>query len=54
MWEKIDAETSRMRVPGGWLVRSKMFAGNNSGPGVSVCVHVVFIPDNKHDWEFEV
>ena len=53
MWEKIDAETSRMWVPGGWLVRSKMYAGNDSGPGVSVCVHVIFVSDIGHDWEFE-
>jgi hypothetical protein len=45
MWETIDKETQRMRVPNGWIVRSR------SHWGESISIHQVFVPDSLHAWE---
>ena len=43
-WEDIDDQTDRLKVLGGWIVRSWM-----SGRSV----HQVFISDEYHDWKLE-
>ncbi len=51
MWEEIDYDqgdsTARMRVPGGWLVRTVI--GHLESPAV----HMIFFPDPHHDWVVE-
>lgn len=44
-WESIDAQTERLRVPGGWIVRTSVFTY------FGVAVHQIFIADNEHIWE---
>jgi hypothetical protein len=40
-WQLIGEFTHRMRVPGGWVIRSVIAAQRNA----AVSVHQVFIPD---------
>jgi len=47
MWEKFDKHTDRLRVPGGWIVRSLKVYGDGCS------VHQVFIEDKNHTWELE-
>jgi hypothetical protein len=59
MWEEIKqtnergfvggsyAVSERMKVPGGWIVRSRMY--NSHG----VSVHQIFVPDPNHSWKLE-
>lgn len=44
MWEIIDNSSSRLQVPGGWIVKS--WKSDCSG----VSVHQVFVPDANHEW----
>jgi hypothetical protein len=48
MWEKIDGETSRMKVPNGWIVRSIQFYF-----GAAVSLHQIFIVDPGHQWKLD-
>lgn len=41
-WESVDETLERLKVPGGWLVRTYM---NNNG------VSITFYPDPKHKWK---
>lgn len=41
-WEKIDSSSDRLKVYGGWIVRSKTATGG---------IHQVFITDLSHSWE---
>ena len=47
MWEKIDKQTERLKVPGGWIVRSKFTEIFN---GCAVSVHQIFVIDPDHSW----
>lgn len=44
MWEEIDEDTARLKVPNGWIVK---------------CFHwrtgivVIFVEDSEHTWEFK-
>ena len=42
-WENIDEDTDRLKVPGGWIVRSWVMRS----------VHQVFISDPGHTWTLE-
>ena len=44
MWERIDADTDRMKVPGGWIVRSRYWMHSGCG------IHQIFISDVEHTW----
>lgn len=46
-FETIDNYTSRLRVFGGWIVRTY----SNSYSGCSI--HTLFLPDKVHDWNLE-
>ena len=46
IWESLDKFTARLKVPGGWIVRSRYVRING---GASV--HQIFIADQNHDWE---
>ena len=43
MWEYIGKYTDRIRVPGGWLVRST----SNNG----TCVVLLFVKDQDNIWQ---
>jgi hypothetical protein len=40
-WEKIDEETSRLAVFGGWLMKFEFKKGT----------HIVKVDDKDHDWQ---
>lgn len=40
-WERIDQQTERAKVIGGWIVWS--FGSGDNGS-------MVFVPDPKHEW----
>lgn len=44
-WIKLDSYTDKMKVPGGWIIRSSY----HSSSGVSI--HQIFINDPEHSWE---
>ena len=45
-WERIDNHTDRLKVPGGWVVRSSL-----SGPmPQGAAVHQLFVNDHEHRW----
>jgi len=48
-WEKLDNNTCRLQVPGGWIVRTFESRGYNAGG----CVHQIFIEDKNHIWVIE-
>ncbi len=47
-WEDITGATDRLKIFGGWIVRTK---SNYSGS--SYFVAMVFVPDAKHEWVLE-
>lgn len=57
MWEKVSKdtdpngmiETDRMKVPGGWIVRSVRTYSTIGGGGCSV--HQLMVPDAEHSWQ---
>jgi len=45
-WEEIDDSTDRLKVPGGWIVRSY-------ATGIDAkTIHQVFVEDSGHTWVF--
>lgn len=50
-WEEIDKLTHRLKVPGGWLVRSIYSVSYAYGAGCSV--HTVFVEEVGHNWVLE-
>lgn len=57
-WELVNKETypelggestERLRVPGGWLVRTGLSLTNRRGLGTGVAL--CFLPDPEHEWE---
>jgi hypothetical protein len=49
-WELIDDYSDRLKVPGGWIVRSWIRDRWMDSPSVSV--HQVFVADPSHEWKF--
>lgn len=47
-WEQIDQNTWRMRVTGGWIVKSVYHYVYQS-----VSIHQVYVPDGGHLWTVE-
>lgn len=56
IWEDVDGArsesqrrpvTERMKVPGGWVIRSTITRGSEDG---GVCTHQIFIEDPGHTW----
>jgi sugar/nucleoside kinase (ribokinase family) len=39
-WERVAEDTDRLPVPGGWLYRTKQYAGAGGGYNVALC----FVP----------
>lgn len=55
-WEKVDALTSRMSVPGGWLVRSLAKSSWSSPHGsvsTSISISTCFVPDPGQLWSLD-
>lgn len=46
-WEKVDENTVRTKVIGGWLVHT-MATLNGKNPTISASM--VFVPDRDHEW----
>lgn len=51
-WEKLDNDTRRVKVIGGWIVQTKIF--EEGSRGVMISESSVFIPDAEHKWEIEI
>lgn len=52
MWEKIDSNTSRLKVPNGWIVRTIIDISSGSPNFIhSVSIHQVFVEDEFHEWK---
>jgi hypothetical protein len=49
-WEYIGNFTNRLKVHGGWLLRSAKSVGNETGPGAGCSVCLYFIEDKEHSW----
>jgi hypothetical protein len=52
MWEAVTEgnreKTVRMKIPGGWIVKTTMDKDNIAA---SYAVAMVFVPDPQHDWK---
>jgi hypothetical protein len=48
VWEEVDDNTERLRVPGGWLVRTFIILTHLSTSACSV--HMVFVEDPSNAW----
>jgi len=46
LWEDIDDSSDRLKVPGGWIVRSWISYWNSDGG-----VHQIFVVDVEHQWK---
>ncbi len=56
MWEILadsatDASSHRLKVPGGWIVRT--IVRYYGGTGVNCAVEQTFVSDPNHEWEQE-
>ena len=52
-WEEIGGNSYRLRVFGGWIVKSKSSNTNwikGSGDQTTTSISTVFVPDSKHEW----
>ncbi len=52
-WEPIDDDSDRLKVPGGWIVRSRLYINDNINGLAAASVHQIFIHDIAHEWEIE-
>ena len=55
LWENIDSDTARLKVPGGWLVRYdnevvEIVHGEELQSGYQWRSSMNFVPDPNHDW----
>lgn len=48
-WEKIDDSSDRLRVPGGWIVRSHLEQSWDGGASV----HQLMVFDTHHRWRLD-
>jgi len=47
-WERISETSDRLMVPGGWIVRSRIYTSNGCS------VHQIFIEDLMHEWKIKI
>lgn len=52
-WEPIDDESDRLKVPGGWIVRSWIKIERTAIGIAAASIHQVFIEDPSHSWKLE-
>jgi hypothetical protein len=48
-WETIDETSHRLKVPGGWIIRSYILARVLTG-NVSAAMDMIFVKDPNHEW----
>ena len=61
MWEQLadsasDASSHRLKVPGGWIVRTVVryyHIGGGTGTGAGCAVDQTFVSDPNHEWVLE-
>jgi hypothetical protein len=56
MWEAIpgsNLSSHRLKVPGGWLVRSYKETSYSSGAGHHSVMNTTFVEDAEHNWVLE-
>lgn len=51
MFERIDQFTDRLKVPNGWVLRTKDRTNNLSAAAIGV--HTLFISDPLHEWKLD-
>lgn len=51
IWEDIDDNSDRLKVPNGWIVRSYIHGKRSSN--ISVSIHQIFIEDKFHEWKID-
>lgn len=47
-WEKLDEDTTRAKIIGGWIIYISDHDDETGNP-VGACM--VFIPDTNHEWK---
>ena len=47
-YERVTSNLQRMKVPGGWLVKTHVIS-----IGVADSIAMAFIPDPNYDWKFK-
>jgi len=55
-WERVNFDTKRLMVPGGWLVRTEkyVYEGDNcETPVIGSNVTETFVADPKHEWRLK-
>lgn len=58
VWENIEQrdykrDTARMSVPGGWIVRERVYKEGLGSNADTCAVSLVFIADEDHRWRLE-
>lgn len=53
LWEYIGLQTHRLKVPGGWLIRTFNSVGNSIGPGTGTSVSIIYLKTDEN-WELPV
>ena len=50
-WEELDNYTERLKVIGGWIIKSENSLYENGKWALSESM--VFVPDPNHEWEID-
>ena len=50
-FEYVGTRLERLRVPGGWLVRTSKFVSLDDGGGCALSEALVFVPDVSGEWK---
>lgn len=49
-WEKLDENTLRAKVIGGWLVNYMITIDNEKGKDIGISQSMQFVADRDHEW----
>jgi hypothetical protein len=49
-WEKLDNNTLRAKVIGGWLVNYMVTIDNEKGKDIGISQSMQFVADRDHEW----
>jgi len=50
VWEKLDENTIRAKVIGGWLVNYMITIDNEKGKDIGISQSMQFVADRDHEW----
>ncbi len=58
-WEKVNKNTGRLRVPGGWIVQNAFESYNEKNIFMKIFTYKnhaigVFVPDAGHEWNIDL